>query len=62
MQSRTGDRVWRAGRPEDCRDVLDNSGADAALVAGIVHDGEVTVSDIKRAIAGAGIRVRETAA
>ena len=51
-----------AGRAEHCRDVLESSGADAALVAGIVHDGEVTVSDIKRVIAGAGIPIRDTAA
>jgi cyclase len=47
-----------AGRASDCRDVLADGGADAALVAGIVHDGNVSIADIKRAIAERGMHVR----
>ncbi|HSJ82911.1 MAG TPA: imidazole glycerol phosphate synthase subunit HisF [Acidimicrobiia bacterium] len=34
------------------------SGASAALVASILHDGETTVAELKRALAAAGILVR----
>lgn len=36
-------------------------GADAALVAGILHDSQATVSDLKRAMRAAGLAVREAA-
>ena len=47
-----------AGSARDVRDVLRDSGADAALVAGILHDGITSVADIKRELAEAGIAVR----
>ena len=50
-----------AGAPEHLVAAL-RAGADAALVAGMLHDGGFTVSDLKAAIARAGIPVRETAA
>lgn len=37
---------------------LTNGGADAALVAGILHDGVTTVGRLKRALSTAGIPVR----
>lgn len=49
-----------AGRAEDMRDVL-LAGADAALAAGIFHRGEVTVADVKRVCAAAGLPMREAA-
>ncbi len=39
-------------------DVLESAGADAALVAGIVHDGIATVHDLKSAMRAANIPVR----
>lgn len=45
-----------AGAPEDVADVLHD--ADAALVAGIVHDAVTTVAEIKAAVARAGIPCR----
>lgn len=47
-----------AGAPGHVVDVLSNGEADAALVAGILHDGLVTVGDIKRAMLEAGIPTR----
>jgi cyclase len=49
-----------AGRAEDLRDVLLEGEADAALAAGIFHSGEVSISDVKRVCAEAGIVVRRT--
>ena len=46
-----------AGSAEHVCDALD-AGADAALVAGILHDGLTTVRAIKRAVAAAGLPVR----
>jgi len=45
-----------AGAPRDVAEVLEN--ADAALVAGIVHDGVTTVAEIKAAVTRAGIPCR----
>ncbi len=45
-----------AGAPQDVADVLRD--ADAALVAGIVHDGVTTISAIKGAVSAAGIPCR----
>ncbi|HEX4913248.1 MAG TPA: HisA/HisF-related TIM barrel protein, partial [Vicinamibacterales bacterium] len=50
-----------AGSPAHVADVLLASGADAALVAGILHDGLTTVGDIKRALRRAGLAVRMSA-
>jgi cyclase len=48
-----------AGSAEHMRDVFLLAGADAALAAGIFHDGTTTVSDVKRVLAASGIPVRE---
>ena len=50
-----------AGNASHIADVLKNGRADAALVAGILHDGQVTIPDIKRHLADAGLRVRNAA-
>jgi cyclase len=50
-----------AGSARHIVEVLKAGHADAALVAGILHDGQVTVHDIKRQIAEAGLRVRSAA-
>ena len=47
-----------AGSSDDVVVVLRDGGAEAALVAGILHDGTTTITDIKRRMAGARIRVR----
>ncbi len=47
-----------AGRPSHFVDVLTTAGADAALAAGIFHDGVVTVGQVKDALAAAGVPVR----
>ena len=49
-----------AGRAEDARDAITLGLADAALVAGILHDGLTTVGAIKRVMADGGIAVRAT--
>lgn len=51
-----------AGSAADVCDVLRRGGADAALVAGILHDGVTTVRDIKAAMRAATLPVREVAA
>jgi len=51
-----------AGAPSHVRDVLIDGGADAALVAGILHDGLTTVAALKRAVRDAGLPVRGVAA
>ena len=50
-----------AGSPSDIVEVLKAGHADAALVAGILHDGQVTVHEIKRQLIEAGLPVRITA-
>jgi imidazole glycerol-phosphate synthase subunit HisF len=50
-----------AGCAEHVRDALVEGGADAVLVAGILHDGLTTVRDLKSALARAHIPVREVA-
>jgi imidazole glycerol-phosphate synthase subunit HisF len=47
-----------AGSAGDICMVLTNGGADAALVAGILHDGLVTVGQLKQAMSEADIPVR----
>jgi cyclase len=37
-----------------------HAGADAVLAASVFHSGQLTVGDVKRSLAGAGIPVRET--
>lgn len=50
-----------AGGASHVVDVLSIGSADAALVAGILHDGSVTVGEIKRHVAESGISVRNAA-
>jgi imidazole glycerol-phosphate synthase subunit HisF len=47
-----------AGEPEHVRDAFLLAGADAALLAGILHDGLTTVGTLKAFLAEAGIPVR----
>ena len=47
-----------AGHPEHLRDVLTTARADAALVAGMFHDGSTRVADVKRYLAAANVPVR----
>jgi len=50
-----------AGCPRDLSDAIRIGGAQAVLVAGILHDGLVTVRDLKRALAADAIAVRPAA-
>lgn len=47
-----------AGNAEHVRDVFLRTGADAALIAGIFHDGSTTVRAVKRVLEDAAIPVR----
>jgi cyclase len=47
-----------AGCAEHLRDVFQLAGADAALAAGIFHDGTTTVREVKKLLVEAGIPVR----
>ena len=47
-----------AGTPAHIRDAFLLAGADAALAAGIFHDGLVSISEVKRVLAEAGVPVR----
>lgn len=47
-----------AGRPEHFVEVFRDANADAAIVAGMIHSGEWTIGQIKRAMAEAGIPAR----
>jgi cyclase len=49
-----------AGSAGHVAEVLAATGADAALVAGIVHDGTTTIAEIKRRIVLEGIPVRSS--
>ena len=51
-----------AGSASHVCEVLGRGGADAALVAGILHDGVTTVREIKAAMRAATLPVREVAA
>ena len=48
-----------AGKPEHLRDVFTKSGADAALIASMVHYGHYTVRQIKTSLETEGIPVRK---
>jgi len=50
-----------AGTSAHVVEAFDAGGADAALVAGILHDGVATVAELKAAMKRAGVPVRETA-
>jgi cyclase len=47
-----------AGKAEHLRDVLVEARADAALVAGIFHDGSTSVVEVKRFLAAADVPIR----
>jgi cyclase len=51
-----------AGTSAHVVSAIRDGGADAALVAGILHDGVTTVAEIKSAMHGAGLLVRAVAA
>ena len=48
-----------AGKPEHLAEVLTDGGADAALVASIVHYGEYTIPQLKEYLKKQNIPVRE---
>jgi cyclase len=48
-----------AGEAAHCRDAILEAHADAALVAGILHDGLTTVREIKQVMKAGGVRIRE---
>ncbi|HEX6809718.1 MAG TPA: imidazole glycerol phosphate synthase subunit HisF [Gemmatimonadaceae bacterium] len=50
-----------AGSPDHICDVFTHTAADAALIAGVVHDGEITIATIKRALAARNILIRDAA-
>lgn len=47
-----------AGVPEHFVDVLQRSGADGALAAGVFHRGEITIPELKSFLLAAGVEVR----
>jgi len=49
-----------AGKATHVVEVLTRGGADAALLAGALHDGSLSIAACKRALQRAGITVRET--
>ena len=51
-----------AGAPAHVRDAIPVGGADAGLVAGILHDGATSVSELKAAMRESGAPVRGAAA
>ncbi len=51
-----------AGSADDVVSILRQSGADAALLAGVLHDGTTRVAEVKRAMAYAGLPVRQVVA
>ena len=50
-----------AGSAQDVVDAFDRGGADAALLAGILHDGTTDIRSVKDALAAADIVVRRVA-
>ncbi|MDC0708000.1 imidazole glycerol phosphate synthase subunit HisF [Stigmatella sp. ncwal1] len=50
-----------AGNAQHVREALTDGKADAALVAGILHDGLTTVGAIKTLLQGSGLRIRSHA-
>lgn len=49
-----------AGCAEHLRLAFEEAHADAAIVAGILHEGVVTIADLKRELASSGVPVRKT--
>jgi len=50
-----------AGTAEHLCDVFTQTAADAALIAGVVHDDEITIDTIKRALAARNVLIRDAA-
>ena len=50
-----------AGSANDVVDAFIRGGADAALLAGVLHDGTTTISNVKAALQAASIQVRAAA-
>ena len=50
-----------AGSPRDVADAFVRGGADAALLAGVLHDGTTDIQSIKSSLRSAGIEVRTAA-
>jgi imidazole glycerol-phosphate synthase subunit HisF len=50
-----------AGSVDDLREAFENAGAQATLVAGILHDGDATIASMKEALAAAGLAIRPVA-
>jgi len=48
-----------AGKPSHLTEVLTKGHADAAIIAGMIHRGDYTVSQIKKSLARAGVPVRK---
>ena len=48
------------GTAAHVRDVLVEAGADAALLAGVLHDGVLGLASLKRELAASGVAVRST--
>lgn len=48
-----------AGKPEHLVEVFTRGGADAAIIAGMIHTGQYTIRQIKDALNAAGIPVRK---
>src|SRR5262249_41182254 len=48
-----------AGSADHVRQAFTDTGASAALVAGILHDGTTTIAELKAAVAAAGLPVRQ---
>ncbi|HOO50846.1 MAG TPA: HisA/HisF-related TIM barrel protein, partial [Alphaproteobacteria bacterium] len=48
-----------AGKPEHLRDVFTQAGADAALIASMVHYGWYSMQDIKTYLKDEGVPVRD---
>jgi cyclase len=49
-----------AGQPQHLVEVFTQAGADAAIVAGMIHTGEFTIPAIKDELVKAGIPIRQT--
>ena len=47
-----------AGKPEHLVTVFREAHADAAIVAGMIHSGEYTITDIKKEMYAAGVPTR----
>ena len=47
-----------AGNPDHLVTVFRDAKADAAIVAGMIHSGEYSITDIKRVMASAGVPTR----